>query len=368
MDFHFPVNNFRAMLGAPLTPASREIVLDTGGGGALRQMPCFVSVEDEIIDVRERRRAQAETGSEGTDRITWTAVRDGAAGNAVSITLAHPGTGNAPLSVSVSGSAAVIQLATDASGNLISTVSELLVAVGAHIAASGLLIAASQDAGVVAPAPETVLSGGDDDRLAVLETAGGRGAQGTSPASHPAGASVEVRYTAEHLLELQAAAGIQMLHPGQFAVMSGAPSLEVVQLGASAGHNARAWKFGPGADSAVSLLFLLFPSFRGRRLQLALFWYCKSATAGDCRWTVRGKAMNWMFGPAAIGQAEAGATAISGAPGLEQITACGLDLELPGTRLGEGPFSLVVARDGAAAEDTFPGDAWLVGAAMMEGE
>jgi len=368
MGFHFPVNNYRATLGAPLAPTDLDIVLDEGGGGPLTQMPCFVSIEDEIIEVRERKRAHAMTGAEGTDRTYWIAVQDGDAGNGVSVTLADPGVNSSPLSIAVDGNAVTVNLATDESGSLTSTVDDILTALAANVAASGLLVAFSEDSGVVSAAAETVLSGGDNDILCVTDDYGGRGAQGTTPASHPASAFVEVRFTAEHLLELQSVTGIQLLQSCQFAVLDGTPSLEDVQLGATEGHKAKAWKFVAGETSAISLLFILLPTFRGRKLEVLLFWYSKSADTGDCRWTIRGKAMNWMFGPTVAGQPEIAVTDVCGAPGAEQMTMYGAVLEFPGMGIGGGPMTFVIERDGAATEDTFTGDAWLLEAVVLEAE
>jgi len=67
MAFHFPVNNYRATLGAPLASGDLGIVLDEGGGGPLTRMPCFVSIENEILEVQERKRAWTQTGTESMD-------------------------------------------------------------------------------------------------------------------------------------------------------------------------------------------------------------------------------------------------------------------------------------------------------------
>ncbi len=368
MAFHYPVNNYRATLAAPLTPTDLEIVLDEGGGGPLTRMPCFVSIENEIIEVQERKRAWTQTGTESMDRIFWGAAQDGGGGNGVSITLADPGAPNASLSVSVSNSAVTISLATDGDGNLFSTVDDVLLALAQHTGASGLLFGFSGETGVVAAAAETVLSGGDNDILNVTDDYGGRGAQGTSATNHPAGSYVEIRFTAEHLLELQSMAGIQLLYPGQFTALTGTPSLEDVQLGETEGHKAHAWKFAAGQTGAVSLMFVLLPTFRGRRLEVLLFWYSKSPDTGNCRWTIRAKAMNWMFGPTVAGQPELVSTANCGAPGAEQLTMYGVVLEFPGMGIGGGPMTLVIERDGTSSEDTFAGDAWLLEVAALEAE
>lgn len=368
MAFHFPINNYRATLGAPLTSTDMQIVLDEGGGGPLTRMPCFVSIDDEIIEVESRRRAAAQTGTTGVDRITWIAIQDGDPGNDASITLSDPETPNASLSVDVSNNAVTVHLATDGDGNLVSTVDDILNMLAQHTGASGLLFGFSGDPGAVAAVAETVLSGGDNDILNVGGDYGGRGAQGTSPANHAVGASVEIRYTAEHLLELQSMAGIQLLYPGQFVAFSGTPFLEDVQLGETAGHKTRAWKFASGETAAISLMFILLPTFRGRKLEVILFWYSKSTDTGNCRWTIRAKAMNWMFGPTVAGQPEIVSTGNCGAPGPEQLTMYGIVLEFPGMGIGGGPMTLVIEREGASSEDTFTDDALLLEVAALEAE
>lgn len=365
MALHYPVNNYRATLAAPMTPGDRQIVLDQGCGGPLTQMPCFVSIEDEIIEVQDRQRAYAQTGTEGTDRITWAAAQDGDTGNGIAITLVDPAASIAPLSVTREEGEVIISLGTDENGALVSAVNDVLLALASHVEASGLLMAFSGDTGVVAAAERAVLSGGDSDVLNIPEDYGCRGAQGTNPASHPVGASVEVRYTAGHLIELQNMAGLQILNPIQFAVASGTPSLEDMEVGAASGIMTRAWKFGPDATGAISTLFLVPPALPGRRLNVILFLYSKSSDTGNCQWTIRGRAMNWMLGPTVADQPEVSLSGNCGAPGAEQLTMSITPLEFPGMGIGGGPMTLVIERNGDAAEDTFTSDAWLVGVAVL---
>lgn len=368
MAFHFPINNYRATLAAPLSEYDSEVFLDEGDGDPLTQMPCFLSIEDEIIEVESRRRAAVQTGTSGVDLITWIAVTGGNEGNSISITLLAPEDPDSPLSAEVSGSAVTIRLATDGDSNPVSTVDEVLNALAQHAGASGLLFAFSGDTGGVVAAPETMLSGGNNDILNLGGDYGGRGVQGTNRANHPVGASVEMRYTAAHLLEIQSMVGVQTLFPSQFTALSGTPSFEDLQLGETTGHKTRAWKFAANDTGAVSLIYVVLPTFRGRRLEVLLFWYSKSADTGNCRWKIRAKGLNWMFGPSVVGQPEMVATGDCGAPGLEQFTMCGAILEFPGMGIGGGPLTLVVERDGAATEDTFDGDAWLLEVATLEAE
>jgi hypothetical protein len=80
--------------------------------------------------------ASLTTGTSGTDEIVWTAQEMGAGGNAISHRLIAAGN-DTPLSVSVSGNAVTINLATDASGVPNSTVAEVLAAVADSSNAAG---------------------------------------------------------------------------------------------------------------------------------------------------------------------------------------------------------------------------------------
>ncbi len=65
------------------------------------------------------------------DGILWTAKVGGVGGNSLTVGLVDPGVPNSPLSVSVSGVATVVSLATDNAGSLISTLQEVIDAVAA---------------------------------------------------------------------------------------------------------------------------------------------------------------------------------------------------------------------------------------------
>ncbi len=103
--------------------------------------------------------AMLTTGTAGTDEIRWAAREGGTGGNALSIVLVAAGTDSA-LTISVTGSAITINLATDASGNPASLVADVLTAIASHAQASPLITGASADTGIVQPAPQANLTGG----------------------------------------------------------------------------------------------------------------------------------------------------------------------------------------------------------------
>ncbi|GAB3134413.1 M14 family metallopeptidase [Microbispora hainanensis] len=126
----------------------------------------------EIIDLPYktngyRRQAQAQFGTGSGNALASTFYVTSKAygsegGNDVSVALASPGTASAPLSVAVNGKDVVVSLATDASGAVTSTASEVVAALNGDSAASALLTAAlyrtSPGTGVVAAAPATKLT------------------------------------------------------------------------------------------------------------------------------------------------------------------------------------------------------------------
>ncbi len=105
--------------------------------------------------------ATVTTGTEGTDRIVWTAKTAGAAGNAITIALVESGQ-NTLFSLQLTGQAITVHLATDSEGRAISTVAEVVDAVNAHAGTSTVITAASTDTGVVDAAASASLAGGRD--------------------------------------------------------------------------------------------------------------------------------------------------------------------------------------------------------------
>jgi phage tail sheath protein FI len=100
--------------------------------------------------------------------LTFDALSVGATGNTISVLLRNPRANAAPLAVSVSGTVITVDLATDATGLITSTATQVLAAIAAHAVASLLVVvshtAGSTGAGVVAPTSSALfLSGGVDE-------------------------------------------------------------------------------------------------------------------------------------------------------------------------------------------------------------
>ena len=106
-------------------------------------------------------KASKTTGAPGTDAILWTAMESGVAGNTITVTIVVAGN-STPLSVAVAGTDITLNAATDASGVCISTADEVVDAVNAHAEASLLVLASSEDSGVVSAVAQTGLEGGVD--------------------------------------------------------------------------------------------------------------------------------------------------------------------------------------------------------------
>ncbi len=108
-----------------------------------------------------RRKAQAVFGSASANRVAVDSLAWGhEGGNAISVTLADPGTADAPLAVTVTGTEITVALATDAAGALVSTAAEVAAALNAS---AGSLVRAytyrgNAGAGAVEAAPPTALT------------------------------------------------------------------------------------------------------------------------------------------------------------------------------------------------------------------
>lgn len=102
------------------------------------------------------------TGVSNAD-LKYTAVANGTAGNSVTVAYVDPGAANQSLSVSVSGTAITVNLATNGGSAITSTGSLILAAIQASAAASALvtvaLAPANTGAGVVIAIAATALSG-----------------------------------------------------------------------------------------------------------------------------------------------------------------------------------------------------------------
>jgi len=110
---------------------------------------------------RDAAAASLQTGTPGTDAITWTAQAPGTAGNAISVALVPEGN-DTPLSVEITDTAITVHLATDGTGAATSTADEVAAAVMGDLTVSALVAAVTEDTGVVAAAASTNLIGGAD--------------------------------------------------------------------------------------------------------------------------------------------------------------------------------------------------------------
>lgn len=103
--------------------------------------------------------ATAATGT--LEDVSFTAVTPGAAGNGIQIVFANPGSADQPLSISVAGNTITVNLATDNSGNIKSTVDDIVAAINADSNANNLVTASGTGTAAV-NAGTVTLSGGAD--------------------------------------------------------------------------------------------------------------------------------------------------------------------------------------------------------------
>ena len=123
------------------------------------------------VTLKDRRAVAAilETGTAGTDRITWLARQAGVDGNGISVELVASGT-DTPLSVNVTGQAITVNLATDGEADPVSTTDQIVAAIAAKSEADALVQVSTEDTGIVQSASSANLAGGQDaqDTLRVL--------------------------------------------------------------------------------------------------------------------------------------------------------------------------------------------------------
>ena len=98
--------------------------------------------------------------------IVWTAVADGTPGNFISVSYINPGTPNASLSITKTGAAIAVNLATDGGSSLLTTANHILAAVLLNTEISDIvtttLVTGETGAGIVTAMPSTPLIGGID--------------------------------------------------------------------------------------------------------------------------------------------------------------------------------------------------------------
>jgi len=145
---------------------------------ALR-MPMTAMKAGLMITDRRGAFASLTTGSSPTNRIAWKARNAGTVGNSITVALVKSGN-NTPLSVSVTNQAITVNLATDASGNQVSTCAQVVSAVNASAAASALVSATAVDSGVVAAVAASALSGGLDTMPSMMIFATSEGKWGNN--------------------------------------------------------------------------------------------------------------------------------------------------------------------------------------------
>ena len=115
------------------------------------------------VTLKDRRAVAAmlETGTAGTDRITWLARQAGVDGNGISVEIVASGT-DTPLSVDVTGQAITVNLATDSAGDPAATTDQVVAAIAAKSEADALVQATTEDTGIAQPAASANLAGGQD--------------------------------------------------------------------------------------------------------------------------------------------------------------------------------------------------------------
>jgi flagellar hook protein FlgE len=106
------------------------------------------------------------TTTYGTDNdLTFTAVNYGGEGENITVSYVDPGAASQPLSISVTGNAITVNLATDAGGAITSTAAQVMAALNADVSASALItttLACATGAGTVPAMAATNLAGVDD--------------------------------------------------------------------------------------------------------------------------------------------------------------------------------------------------------------
>jgi hypothetical protein len=149
-------------------------------------------------DSQPQTTASLSTGTMAANNaLTFTAVSAGAIGNTVSVKMRNPQANSAALSVTVNGSAIVVNLATDAAGVITSTATAVKAAIDVKAEAAALVsvanTGASNGSGIVAASNTTLfLAGGNDEAFPLnvpVLVAGSRleaaklGTAGTLPAA-----------------------------------------------------------------------------------------------------------------------------------------------------------------------------------------
>jgi phage tail sheath protein FI len=146
-----------------------EVVEITDGPRPIRTVRSgVIGVIGTAPDSQQEVKARLLTGVVANNNaLTVTSKLDGALGNTSSLRLVNPGTNSAALSVQVSGRDVTVNLATNGSGVITTTATQLKTAIDGNAAASALFTVAntgaSTGAGVVTALRRATLAGGLDD-------------------------------------------------------------------------------------------------------------------------------------------------------------------------------------------------------------
>lgn len=146
-----------------LITGSEPVVTDSALIGASQTLAA-----NTVLGRVAETRATKTTGVIGNNNaILWSANRRGTAGNSITVALVDPSANNAALSVSVTGTAITVNLATSGAGAITSTAAQVIAAIEASEAASALVevanAGASTGAAAVAAVAAGPLSGGADN-------------------------------------------------------------------------------------------------------------------------------------------------------------------------------------------------------------
>jgi len=115
------------------------------------------------VTLRDRRAVTAilETGTTGTNLVTWLARRAGVDGNGISIELVASGA-DTPLSVDITGQAITVNLTTDSAGDPAAITDQVVATIAAKPEADALVQATTEDTGIVQSVASANLAGGQD--------------------------------------------------------------------------------------------------------------------------------------------------------------------------------------------------------------
>lgn len=142
--------------------------IDTGARPIATVRSAVIGIIGTAPDSAPEVKATLATGVLGSNNAqTWTAKLAGVLGNKISLRLVDPKANSQTLAISVSGQSITASLATNSSGVITTTATQLATAIAANTAANALVsvanTGASTGAGVLTAMGTTYLSGGTDE-------------------------------------------------------------------------------------------------------------------------------------------------------------------------------------------------------------